>query len=224
LRNGYRVWDPVGEKRRFLVKKLQDIPNATGNSTPGDTDWEKDRLIERLAREGHKTISVDRAVLTIEQCEAGEDFPPGWCSEPLKVTVYADPDAGFGGQDALFIHAGRSGLMDVLVQRANSQTGKMVALPAQSVNACAESDFAQVAAILHLAQNYLTGYYQKHCRNRAIDRRADGSPVQVAECIETDFDSQLSELGVATEGSIQAYLDRLREIPDVFVQWDKDTG
>lgn len=205
------------------MKKLQEIPPACGNATPDDTDWEKDRLIERLAAEGHKTISVDRAVLTIEQCERIDDFPKGWCEEPLRITVYADPDSGFCGHDTLFVHAGRSGLMDVIVRRANGRQGKMFQLPIDAVNAAGDSDFAQVAAISNLTQNYLTGHYQKHRRNAVIDKRADGSPVRVEECIGVEFDEKLSELGTTVQQSIEAYLNRLRQIPDVFVQWDKDT-
>lgn len=204
------------------MKKLRDIPDARGNADQSDiSDWEKDRLIQHLAHEGHKTISVDRAVLTIEQCEQGDDFPQGWSSEPLKVTFYADPDAGFSGHDSLFLHAGRAGMMDVIVRRADGQVGKLIPLPIDAVNAAGESDFAEVSAILQLAQNYLTGYYQKHCRNRTIDKRSDGTLVEVDECIETDCDQQLSELGATVRKSIEAYLERLRQIPDVFLQWDK---
>ena len=32
-------------------------------------------MIERLEADGHKTICVGRAVIIIEQCEAGDEYP-----------------------------------------------------------------------------------------------------------------------------------------------------
>ena len=89
------------------MKKMQDfLPPATDN---GEEDQgAKEQLIERLIAQGHVPILVDRAIIIIEQCEADDTFPKGWSDDPLKISIYSDPDvSGTDAPSELFIHAGR---------------------------------------------------------------------------------------------------------------------
>jgi hypothetical protein len=204
------------------MKKLHEIPDAWGNADPGEPpdDWGKDALIERLKRESHKAVSVGRAVLTIEQCGAGDEFPSGWSEDPLKISVFADPDAGFGGCDSLYLHADRAGLMDLFLVR-EGKVSRMVPLPPEVADAAMDSDFAQVSAVLKLAADYLTGYYQQHCHGQVIDRRPDGTEVVAKESVKVEYDEELERLGREVVDAIDAYKKRLLNLPNVFVRWDE---
>lgn len=125
--------------------KLSEIPIASGNSP----DWDKDMLIEGLEKDGHKTISVDRAVLTIEQCENTDSFPEGMCDEPLCITIYPDPDAGFDPTpEKIYIHAIRSGTMEVFLVRneiGESKISRLLPVDARSVKNLEAKTFSSAA-------------------------------------------------------------------------------
>ena len=195
------------------MKKLNDIPRAWGNAEPSDPEWEKDPLIERLEAEGHKTLSVDRAVIVIEQCEQGDDFPKGWSSDPLRITIYPDPDAGFGTEpDYLYVHAGRSGLMDILLSEATRdgrRISRLVRVDREGWESLHEfSSEVSAKAVLRMAQEGLTGYYHAQAGDDAA---------------KVKHDEELATLARQAQEAIETYVQKLRTYPDLFKGWRRDT-
>lgn len=206
-----------------LVRKLKDLPRAWKNGDESDPNWEKDRLIDRLESDGHRTISVERAVVIIEQCEEGDRFPTGWSQDPLKLTVHPDPDAGFGRQpDELYIHAGRSGLMDVHLRRPDGKRFKLIPLEEDSSNAgiLAASDLARVDAITELVRGGMSGYYQTHHLDKVIDRDRDGKEIR-GECTTASYDEKLMELGTKVLEAMAEYRRHLESRPELFRRWKR---
>lgn len=193
------------------MKKLNEIPQAWRNANLGDLDWEKDKLIERLENEGHKTISVDRAVIVVEQCEDGDDFPKGWSADPLRVTVYPDPDAGFGSEPYyVFLHAGRAGLMDILL---SEETGKgwrtsrlMRVDPETFESLCEINSLIPAKTLRRLAQQTLSGYYR----------------AQAGNLLTTHHDEELGLLAGQVVDLLDRYIQRLETHSDLFRGWRYD--
>ena len=192
------------------MRRLEDIPRAWGNAEPDDLDWDKDRLISDLEAAGHKPISIDRAVATVEQCERGDDFPPGWCNEPLMITVYPDPDAGFPEKpERVYLHAGRSGLMEVFLRSQVREKVRIFRLrPLDAANAETLDGFAPLARVevlLDLCRDDLTGHFEQS---------EDGESATFCH------DEELERLGRSAQSAIRAYRDRLRSMPNLFADRD----
>jgi hypothetical protein len=105
------------------MRKYSEIEEAKEDGyVPSD---EKALLIRELIKEGHKPISIDRAIAIVEQCEADDEFPPGWCAEPLRITIYPDPTLD-DLPVRIYLHAGRHGLMETISERGGR---KMIYIP-----------------------------------------------------------------------------------------------
>ena len=75
------------------MKSYEHIQPAELDEEPAPEGevWKRDQLILKLIHDGHKPISVGRATMIVTQCESGDEFPKGWCEEPLRIAVYAIP-------------------------------------------------------------------------------------------------------------------------------------
>lgn len=204
------------------MKKLNETPVAWGNGEPGDEDWDKDLLIERLLAEGHHPISVDRAVVVIEQCEPGDSHPPGWAEDPLRIRVYPDPDAGFGDEpDDLFVNAGRSGLMDLYLRRHERPTLRLLGVDHSVVERVHDtSDLAGAHALLSLIQDSLTGYYSKELRDQPY-QDTSGRARHFRQVVATAHDEELARRGRLLAEAVESYIERLEELPGLFRKWDE---
>ena len=77
------------------MTKLDDIPKASVDyvDSPEDEASGQVALARRLEAEGHRTIAVGRAILTIERCDAIEESPAECTGvDALKISIYSDPD------------------------------------------------------------------------------------------------------------------------------------
>ena len=186
------------------MKPMHRMTPAWGNAGPEEPPWNKDRLIARLRAEGHAPISVSRAVLVIEQCETGDAFPEGWSENPIRVTVYPDPDAGFGDEPThLVIHAGRSGLMQVFCSSSDGLL-RLVAVDAAAVEGTHDlSSVVAVEAVLTLVTGTLSGLYMVRCENGA----------------RFEEDAELERLGAAAADAVRAYQKALTAKANVFRGW-----
>jgi len=102
------------------LKKLSEISLASDECCEfeGDELSKQVALARRLESEGHQTICVGRAMVTIERADESSETPDAlknWGA--LKISIYSDPDvSGHEEPTHLFIEGGRNGLVDVFVQ------------------------------------------------------------------------------------------------------------
>ena len=102
------------------MTKLDDIPIASvefSEVLEDQTSRQVD-LARRLEAAGHRTISVGRAILTIERTDSREELPPE-CqnAEVLKISIYSDPDvSGDETPVCLYVEGGRYGLASAHLQ------------------------------------------------------------------------------------------------------------
>lgn len=193
------------------MKKMREIQTASErwHEPLEPENFQKDRLIADLEAQGHIAITVDRGVVVVEQCELDDEFPKGWSSDPLKVSVYSDPDlSGTDEATQLFIHVGRYGLTGILLQHPKDQKlyqlVQVEATGSELVFTFA-SDIAKIEALLYLAQKNLTGFYSESEEKSVRFKR----------------DETLERLGSEAQAAIQSYLDYLRQLPDVWSgNWD----
>jgi hypothetical protein len=187
------------------MKSMREMTPAWGNAGPEEPPWNKDRLIARLRAEGHEPVSVSRAVIVIEQCDEGDAYTAGWSKDPIRVTVYPDPDAGFGDDPArLVIHAGRAGLMELFCE-APSGTLRMVGVDAIAVERTHDlSSIVAVEAVLGLVAGTLSGYYS----------------VKTDAGAGFEHDEELERLGIAAADAVRAYQKALAAKTNVFRGWE----
>lgn len=188
------------------MKPLHTVPPLTPQEA-----GEKDALITRLLAEGQRPIGIDRAVVVVEQCEPGDDPIGGWSSDPLRVTVYPDPDAGFGDTPtALYVHAGRSGLMEVSVTRPGRPPQRMIALDAALVqDATGLARPAAVRALRALIERSLTDTVARNTELATAAGTVPGARLQ----------PEGEELGVLRREALEAfarYAEALERDPTVF--------
>jgi hypothetical protein len=94
------------------MTKLEGIPRASAECADEDDDSRKAILIRRLETEGHRTIAIGRAIVTIERTDSQQEAPRE-CAAPdvLKISIYSDPDVSGDEQPVcLYIEGGRYGL------------------------------------------------------------------------------------------------------------------
>lgn len=187
---------------------MPDLHPAWGNTGPDEPPWAKDRLIARLRDEGHTPISVSRAVCVVEQCDEGDSFPAGWSTNPLRITVHPDPDAGFGDEPTrLVIHGGRAGLMEVFTT-VGDRTRRMVGVDAAAVAGIVDvSSLVTVEAILTAIMPALSGYYMVRTTERGF----------AGACVE--HDAELERLGQVATDAVRTYQRALAGMPDLFRTW-----
>lgn len=172
-------------------------------------NFQKDRLIADLEAQGHIAITVDRGVVVVEQCELEDQFPKGWSSDPIKVSIYSDPDiSGTDEATPLFIHVGRYGFMGIVLQHPKDQKiYRLVQVEATDTDLVTTfaSDIAKIEALLYLAQKNLTGFYS----------------VSEERSVRFNRDETLERLGSEAQAAIQYYLDYLGQLPNVWSgNWD----
>ncbi len=198
-----------------MMHKLDDLPRPRGNATPDDphSEWGKDTLIAALEAQGLRPISVDRTLLVIEQCEPGDDFPAGRSADPLRLTIHPDPDADpVRGPDYVYIHAGRFGLMDIVVCREKQDgtyaTDRCVYLDSERVEALRNSNtLVETETVLKICREYLTGCFEV-CAG--------------PDAAMTEHDEELEKLGQAAVAAVERYMEKLQTMPNLFHGWDRD--
>jgi hypothetical protein len=102
------------------MMKLDDIPHASIELSEAleDETYRQLALARRLEAAGHRTISIGRAILTIERSDSREELPPE-CqnAEVLKISIYSDPDvSGDETPVCLYVEGGRHGLASAHLQ------------------------------------------------------------------------------------------------------------
>lgn len=185
------------------MKKLPEIPPAVVSSDgPELPESQKTELIGRLEREGYRPISVDRAIITIEQVEPGDKCPKGWAADPLCITIHPDPDAGFAtNPDVLWLHAGRSGLMDVYFRRGKGPTSRsiMKMVPVANIQVhdlLLGDDRARAMAIAQLLDGCVGPGFTVWSELRGEYRT----------------DDELGRLAADVKAAVHRYLGRLKEL------------
>lgn len=193
------------------MKKLSEIPQASlgDGDFPLDDHDDKRELIARLEGQGHKTICVGRAVVTIEQCERGDEYPKGWVEDPLRLRVYPDPCCGGEEPDEIYVHAHRMGVMEVFLKRGakNDPACRLVPIEAASVErASGFNPIIGVKAIQKLVDERMSGYYYQWRSDPASGRPFGGYP---------QHDEELARLAQDVKEAMARYLAKLRSLPHV---------
>lgn len=116
-------------------------------------DNRADSNAQQLEEEGHSVIPVGRAQMVVEQCEATDEFPAGWCRNPLKITIY--PDLNLRNTvTELYLHGGRYGLMEVML-KIGKDTRRAIFFDAARVKNATLSSKAQIQLIVeHIAHHH----------------------------------------------------------------------
>ena len=106
------------------MDKIQDIENASIELMQGPdcvmtSDDPEMVMLKRLEAEGHKTISIGRATLTIERCTNEDEIPDSLKNQwgCLKLSIYPDPSVYPNEKpNELYISANKYGDIDNIVQ------------------------------------------------------------------------------------------------------------
>ena len=198
------------------MQKLNQVPpawEADAESFNNPEEWEKGKLLVRLKEEGQTAIAVDRAVLVIEQCDREDDFPKGWSHDPLKISIYSDPDVtGDTSPSELYIHAGRMGPMQLLLntkgtwaQNSQNEVYQLVPVKVDAMRSLETiGDVTKAQTILTLIKHYLSGFYYISKSPNAATPVADES---------------LAALKKEAEDAIEAYLEHLKTRPNLHPGW-----
>lgn len=186
------------------MKKISDISTASEKyDAPLEPEKVRDRMTLELEAQGHKVIAIGRAIAIVEQCEPNDDFPKGACSDPLKITFHGDFE---GTESALFIHAGRYGLMEVFEQ-IGSNFKKLVPIDSETAKRVSSIDQGEAAQAI---RDLLDFHLQPGFRRRisfdlpAFENAMGFSPLEKDDLLEKFADE--------AKTSLDNYLKRLAEL------------
>lgn len=175
------------------MKKYSEIPTASEKYAL-EPDDERDQITLKLEAQGHKVISIGRAIAIVEQCEPGDSFPKGTCSEPLKLTFHGHFE---GSESVLFIHGGRYGLMEIFGQFGNN-VKKFVPIDSETAKSVSSIDQAEEAqAILDLMDFHLLPGFRRRIP-------MGFSPLE--------RDTLLEQYATEAKANLDNYLKRLAEL------------
>jgi hypothetical protein len=193
------------------VLKYSEIEEATEHEyVPSD---EKAILIKSLREQGHKPIGIGRAIAVVEQCRPGDDFPEGFCDEPLKVTIYPDPTLDKSPVE-VFMHAGRHGLMDILTRR-EGRTSAYIAVDFGQYRMSGNiMETTSVAAAIEKLIWRLEPGFRKRVYNAGLG----------TEIYPLQGDSLLEQYAAEARAVVRKYLDRAKEIASESGQDDTGDG